>query len=415
MRAARAVLAHDEQTARSHYRRHLDRHPVENALGERHLRRWPSYGVVLCDELRTHWSAAQLGPSHLRSAECGLALVAARDGLVRHSEHSPAQVYTQLPLPWSVELAVRWAALGADDAAAALLVYLADRAGAAAVAEVKRQGSIHPELASAATGLLGRLPSAPQHHIGIGVLGGIRIERDGILVEAPELRRARVRQLLAVLVVEGTVRRERVVDLLWPDLGPEKAAGNLRVTLAHLRRLLEPDRGSGDAGFHIRSDGTSLTLHRSPHIEVDLWEFEELAAQVARSNTGLAEQAALLDRMAQLWRGEALLDLRDVGSYGALADRLRLRHVGTLLRLGELRIAEGDASAALEVAEQVIELDPYREHAHRLVIAAHLQLDDVTGARQALDRLDAVLEEFDVTADGSTDILRRQVTSRLGG
>jgi DNA-binding SARP family transcriptional activator len=63
----------------------------------------------------------------------------------------------------------------------------------------------------------------------------------------------------------------------------------------------------------------------------------------------------------------------------------------------------------------VIELDPYREHAHRLVIAAHLQLDDVTGARQALDRLDAVLEEFDVTADGSTDILRRQVTSRLGG
>ena len=50
----------------------------------------------------------------------------------------------------------------------------------------------------------------------IEVLGELRVVgRDGRTVE---LRRQRVRALLELLVVAGPLRRERIVDLLWPDL-----------------------------------------------------------------------------------------------------------------------------------------------------------------------------------------------------
>ena len=53
----------------------------------------------------------------------------------------------------------------------------------------------------------------------IELLGPVRLLVDGDVVERPEQRRARVRELLAVLTIHPTLGRERAMDLLWPDLG----------------------------------------------------------------------------------------------------------------------------------------------------------------------------------------------------
>ena len=413
MRAARAVLAHDESTARDRYREHLEQHPLTDRLGERHLRRWPALGTVLSPVLRDHWRSCELGPAHRRAVQCGDALLAARESRVAGTDLAPPQLYTQLPLPWSVELAVRWEDLGASEAATALIAYLADRLGDACTAELDHVRRTAPDLATAGERLARQLPAVPPTSMEILVLGPLEIRRGDRVVDAPELRRSRVRQLLELLVVEPSVRRERILDLLWPDMAPDKAAGNLRVTLAHLRRLLEPDRGPGDPGFHLRSDGTTVSLHRSDHLRVDLWEFERSAARLA-STLSLPDQAQILASMADLWRGAPLVDLRDVGSHDSLTDRLVLRHVSTLMRLGELRIAEGAPDAALACADSLIEIDPFREQAHRLAVAAHLQMGDTAGARRALDRLGEMLDELGVSAEPATEILRRQVAARGG-
>ena len=54
----------------------------------------------------------------------------------------------------------------------------------------------------------------------------MRMLADGEGVGGPEQRRARVRELLAVLAVHRR-RRERAMDLLWPDLLAADAARNL--------------------------------------------------------------------------------------------------------------------------------------------------------------------------------------------
>jgi LuxR family transcriptional regulator, maltose regulon positive regulatory protein len=83
-----------------------------------------------------------------------------------------------------------------------------------------------------------------------------------------------------------------------------------------------------------------------------------------------------------------------------------------VLRLGELHLAAGDASAALDCGDVAVGLNPYDEQAHRLVIAAMLQRDDAAGVRSALARLDATLHELGSPPEPATEVLRRRAVWR---
>lgn len=47
--------------------------------------------------------------------------------------------------------------------------------------------------------------------------------------------RSRAKAMLKVVALEGQIHRDRVMDLLWPDLDAQAAAANLRKSLHHLR------------------------------------------------------------------------------------------------------------------------------------------------------------------------------------
>ena len=152
------------------------------------------------------------------------------------------------------------------------------------------------------------------------------------------------------------------MDLLWPDLGAADAARNLRVTLTHLRRWLEPERERGEQGYHVRADADHVRLVPSERLTVDVWELHHhlRAATAARTAGDAAEQTAHLERVVALWRGDPLRDLERVPELAAEAQHLQLRLVDSTLTLGELRLAEGDGLAALSCAERALAADPVR-------------------------------------------------------
>ena len=226
-RAARSVVEHDEVGAAEHFERHLERYPVSNALGERHLRRWPTLGYVLSTELRAFWNEADLGPSHRMARQCARCLVDARAGRSVDDAPTPAQLFTQLPLPWSMELASRWHAAG-DSRGVDLAAFVVDIVGGRPRAELRRLadgGDLRTTASrtteAGASGLLRRVAPVPAEHLTIRVLGPLRLERDGVRLLGPALRRSRVRQLLALLVAERVLRRDQVLDSFWPDLSPD--------------------------------------------------------------------------------------------------------------------------------------------------------------------------------------------------
>jgi LuxR family transcriptional regulator, maltose regulon positive regulatory protein len=189
------------------------------------------------------------------------------------------------------------------------------------------------------------------------------------------------------------------MDLLWPDLAPADAARNLRVTLTHLRRWLEPERARGEQGYHVRADADRVRLVPSDRLSVDVWELHHhlRAAAAARSAGDAADQADHLERVVALWRGDPLPDLERVPELGAEAQHL-----------GELRLAEGDGLATLACAEKALAADPYDERAFRLLIAAHLLRGNRAGTMDAVRRTLDALDELGVEPDARTAILLRQ-------
>ena len=211
-------------------------------------------------------------------------------------------------------------------------------------------------------------------------------------------------------MVHGKLSRDRAIELLWPDRDGRAGARNLRVTLTYLRQLLEPERPTGEASFHVRADSTTISLHRSEYLVVDLWEVQRLVGEAAasRARGDTDRTISLLSAATSWWRGEPLSDLGSVAGEANEIEHVRLLHLAALLDLGELRLARGQMANASLDAERALTLDPYSERAHRLAIAAALHGRDQERASVAVDRTMAMLDEFGVEPEPATRILLRQ-------
>jgi len=411
--AAVAVMRGAEPTARQAYARHLARWPVQNRLAERHLRRFLALGYVLDDRLRAHWDGIALGPSHRAARTTARALVSARTGdVTAAAELLPAYALCFLPLQWSVELAARLMAAGHPHGHE-LSRWLTDTLGPTVhrqLRETARSASGSP--AAGAAQLLAALPAPPTQRIHIAVIGPMRLTRDGAPVDAPELRRVRVRQLLSALAVRPVLTRDQATELLWPGLDPARAARNMRVTLTHLRRLLEPDRSGGDASYHLRTDGDTIRLVESAFLSVDLWTLDSLdkRAVQARADGDIDRTAALLSDAVALWRGDPLPDLQQVRSPDLVAevDHVRIRHVSHLLALSELRLVTDDAAASCALAERALALEPFDARGHRVALAAALRGHRPAQIAAAHRRVSSALRQLGVPPDPPTAILLRQ-------
>jgi DNA-binding SARP family transcriptional activator len=217
-------------------------------------------------------------------------------------------------------------------------------------------------------------------------------------------------------VLRGPLRREPTCDLLWPDLAQSAAAQNLRVTLTHLRRLLESDEGTARPTWRIRSSRDSIELAGPPVVETDLGRFEGYVAAADRSEQ-VGDSAAVIANLTsavELWRGDPLVDLESLDELRGEVEHVARSLVDTCQRLGELLLVAGRFDEALHCAERSRMAAPYSERAHRLAIACHLQRRDRAGLESAVRSTRAVLDELGVEPEAATAILVRRATVLLG-
>ena len=366
-----------------------------------YLRRWPLLGAghaaapqqrmltlwyVLVPESREVWDRAPLGPCFQQARDLARRLVAARGSPTRSAGSAgpagprgsggptrwpslpdPHVVRAHLPIRWATELALAEIGAGRQDGWTLL-----EALWPTAQAEVRRRASdAASPLSRPARAALGRLPVPPSAKLELVLLGPVELRRDGVPVDAPEWRRERVRSLLAHLVLHRSVARERLADDLWPDLDADAQSRNLRVTLTHLLRVLEPDRKERDASFLVRSHGSNLVLESGDHLDADVWSFDEHWQRASEADRRGAPSVGLPAMCAAvaLWRGEPTELANEPWALTEVEDRrLRLRTMAT--RAAELLLAKGQSEDARQMVQVALEVDPWSETALRIAAAA---------------------------------------------
>jgi LuxR family maltose regulon positive regulatory protein len=390
--ATLAVAEGDDARAAALLDGYLGRAPLLSGHAAAPQQRTLALWYVLAPETRATWDAADLGPTFVRARTLAQALVAARAGTRRRAAATavgPDAVRAHLPAPWATELALTESAEASAPGWAVLDALWPD-----AQPHVRRQARAGA-LRRPARAVLARLPVPPAGRLDLRLLGPVELRRDGALVGAPEWQRERVRSLLVHLALGRSVSRERLAADLWPALDTESQSRNLRVTLTHLLRALEPGRQERDASFLVRTHGDQLVLHDGPELGTDLWRFDRLGEAATEADDRGSPSAALgpMCEAVGLWAGgPAGVALGD-DALAALEER-RIRLVALATRAAELLLAKGQPDEARRTAEVALHADPWAERAHNLVVAAHVDVGDRRRAHRALARYRASLHEL---------------------
>ncbi len=205
--------------------------------------------------------------------------------------------------------------------------------------------------------------------------------------------------LLIYLAVEGRLHsRKTLSEQFWPEGDARHGRAALRITLLHLRHLL--DEGADVSPVpHLLIQHDTLGLDLTSALELDLHILHE-AWTSARASTHtsltMPEEAhrsllAQLKRATGLPRGEFLegFSLRDAPAFDDWVRFQReywhLRTSEVFDRLSQLQFEAGELEAAIETVNRWLVLAPLHEDAYRRLMRLHFAAGDRAAALHAYD------------------------------
>jgi DNA-binding SARP family transcriptional activator len=203
----------------------------------------------------------------------------------------------------------------------------------------------------------------------LGLFGGLRVCKVGHPVE---LGRPKQRLLLAVLLLDANrvVPAERLAAVLWGHDGDRERA-SLQAYVSHLRRVLEPARGSGTRPSVLvrQPPGYRLAVDRS---RVDVLRFEDLVGVGRRGVTGgrSAEALEAFESAVDLWTAPPLPEFAGQPVVIDASTRLRGLLAAALEGAAEIHLRAGRAEAAGLLLEPAARQFPLRERLHGLLALA---------------------------------------------
>ena len=238
----------------------------------------------------------------------------------------------------------------------------------------------------------------------IQLLGSFAVTVDGVRIESGRWRLRKAKSVVAMLALAPgqRLRREQVVDRLWPDLEPTAAARNLHQTLYVARRALAGD-GPPHAGFLSLRD-EQIVLDIAGPVEVDVLQFER-SATGALATGEVSQLRAAADR----YPGDLLPDLPDTDWLDTRRSQLRETYLEISVSLATA-LQRSSPEEALAILTRTLESDSVHEGAVRALMAVLARMGRRSEALARYERLvDDLLEAFGTDPDSQTVALFREL------
>jgi DNA-binding SARP family transcriptional activator len=218
----------------------------------------------------------------------------------------------------------------------------------------------------------------------VELFGAFRVIVGGQLVPDATWARRKPAALVKLLALAPghRLRREQVMDALWPELDPAAAAANLRKALHLARQALN----QGEGPDRIVSVAELLCLS-SDGLSVDVDDYWESAAQARRTS-----DVDCYLRAIELYRSGLLAE--DVYEDWATRPRDVLRVDWTALSsdFAHLLEARGEFGQAARIVQRLVADEPLQEETHGRLMRLHSLAGRRDEARRAYERLRELLD-----------------------
>ena len=213
-----------------------------------------------------------------------------------------------------------------------------------------------------AVGMAGR-SGPPPKGLWLRVLGTVGCWHRGVPVSLGPARQRAVAALLAVHP-NVAVRREAIIDALWPDHPPGSAVAVVQSHVSRLRKVLDGGPRGRPGSAVLVSAGNSYRLDVGPD-ELDLLAFHELTARArhAAAEGDLAAGCHQFEQALELWEGEPLADVAVLADHPAVGGVTQLR-ASVITEYAQIAAEAGLAGKVLPHLRTLAEREPLNEHAH---------------------------------------------------
>ena len=211
----------------------------------------------------------------------------------------------------------------------------------------------------------------------IHAFGGLQLLQGGQLLIAENWRNRTAKKLFKYLFTRRGQRmsKEAIVALLWPDVKPEAALNNLRVTVHVLRDVLSAAAAAADAEASERKLGRELLLQQQGFYffntefpywsDVDAFQEHAKAGRAAQVRGDMEALRASYGAAVELYRGPYLPEDIYDDVISAERDRLREEYFVVSTELMKALADRGEYDAAVEVGRRVLREDHVREGVYR--------------------------------------------------
>jgi predicted ATPase/DNA-binding SARP family transcriptional activator len=209
-------------------------------------------------------------------------------------------------------------------------------------------------------------------HLKMGLLGPLQVALDNSPIASFGSDKARALLIYLATEADRPHRREKLTGLLWPDCPENTARHNLRQILFSIRQAIGDHKAQPP--FLIVTRG-EIQFNAASNYSLDVAEFNaHLAVKNAHQHpqsTLCGECASHLQQAIDLYRGKFLdqFFLEDSAEFEewALIQREALHRsvLDALFHLVGYYEACADLAQARRCASRQLELDPWREEAHR--------------------------------------------------
>ncbi len=214
---------------------------------------------------------------------------------------------------------------------------------------------------------------------------------NGTVVPSSQWTTGKTTDLLRLLAIKSDqiVSSESLIEKLWPDVAPAKAAASLHTATGQIRKVLGKDSITRHlTGLQLRGCWVDVVAHQNLGIQI-------AAAMRSRDYAAVVSAA----KQAEALYVDDFHPYDDLGVWAAdIRDQVRTQRKLMLVDAAESAIELGWMRDAIEMSTLAISLDSCFERAHRTLMRAYAGIGETDSAIRSYERCQRNL----LTALGAT-------------